>query len=482
MKTKLSKKIKVIIIAGGVLLLGTAALVAGIVVAGQAEENKIVKTAYAGEVSQMNENEVPASTEISTSSDSLSITEIDDELSKEEAKASFSLVFEMFFNHKLETRHFEASLDTKSNVWIIGNKEAIGYVDAQTGEVLAFYNLHGYIGKRILTVEEYEIMAEDLKKNHYKYIVAATQFIERNLAQDRYISEVFLGSVEFIGDTDQKGTFLVTIRILMDSGNSYCIGFTEDYSNLERFFSYPTQEECVAGSVWEDGPPPFPSDWEHSVLNSEPTYVPQVVYNADIGEENITIEHAMNTMIEHMKILYDEDIDRETLSANFSREGNSVKYDTWWIYNSDFSCGVDAITGNILGSDDRRSYFGADDFSEGEIWRQTDKIIEDDSIYTELASNVVTETLADGRKIEYLMVDGIQAVFNDYNQEQTVLVDVKVLMETGRSYTLSFIGSERHLYRFMSHPSQEGAVYGYFWEEEASEYPSDWQSGESGHA
>ena len=218
--------------------------------------------------------------------------------------------------------------------------------------------------------------------------------------------------------------------------------------------------------------------------DADDAYIPQTIERTERGPEDITEEEAKQILITQTQMLFDETIDGATLSTVFDRNGEGVTHDTWCVYNTDFYGILDAVTGNIIYIDDMRDYVGVDDYSDSDVefWKAVDGIICDASIYEDLAADFVNSKLADGRTIEYLMVDGMQAVFNENNQEQTVVVDVHVLMNGGRSYTLSFIGSERYLYRFMAHPSQEGAFYGFFWEDEASEYPSDWRSDERGHA
>ena len=207
-------------------------------------------------------------------------------------------------------------------------------------------------------------------------------------------------------------------------------------------------------------------------------YVPETIERVERGPQDITADEAKHIMNTQTELLFDETIDCATFSAVFDRNGQGITHDTWSIYNTDFSCILDAVTGNVIYIDEIRDYTGKDDFSKSDVefWEAADEIICNPLIYEDLAADFVNSRLADGRTIEYLMVDGMQAVFNDDNQEQTVVVDVHVLMNGGRSYTLSFIGSERYLYRFMAHPSQEGAFYGFLWEDEASEYPSDWRS------
>ena len=49
MRNWISKKLNIVLIAGGVLVISTAMLITGIYFAGAAEENKIIKTAYAAD-------------------------------------------------------------------------------------------------------------------------------------------------------------------------------------------------------------------------------------------------------------------------------------------------------------------------------------------------------------------------------------------------------------------------------------------------
>lgn len=192
---------------------------------------------------------------------------------------------------------------------------------------------------------------------------------------------------------------------------------------------------------------------------------------AEPGSENISEEEALDLIVEYMRGLFGVDVDRATLSVSFYRYGNQVKHDIWGASNENFGCSIDAISGEIIGVDDKRPYSGSDNIASDDFMEIDNNIRKNPTPYTEKASSIVNATLAKGREIEHMFTDGIQVVYDDKNHEQTVLVDVHVLMDKGRSYTLSFIGSEMYLYRFMSHPSQKGCIYGFVWEEEAANYP-----------
>ena len=53
-----------------------------------------------------------------------------------------------------------------------------------------------------------------------------------------------------------------------------------------------------------------------------------------------------------------------------------------------------------------------------------------------------------------MMIDGIQVIFDDYNNPISYLVDCHIIMETGPCYTISFAGSDKILWSIYSFDSE----------------------------
>lgn len=452
MEKKKTGKLRILLLTGGVLLVCTAALVCAIVIAGNAEENKIIKTAYAdksiieakNDELQVTEEKAQLSNNIQISTETVSNkndTLLTDGklLTEDEAKVPFMKMYKMFFKSELSARHFEASLNTTSNIWLLGNKECIGYVEAKTGEVLAFYNVRGYLGECILTEDEFAEKKKELTENHDKYIKAATSFVKCNLDEDRNISEVQFDDVVFTGEPDESGTFLLTVRVLMKSGRSYCLGYTESPYNLERFFSYPSQEECIVGSALEDGPPLYPSEWNCSSLNPD-SYEPQVKYWEEIGPEHITVDEAKEKMVDYLANLIQAEVDTTSLSAEFIKVNKGVENAYWCIYNQSFFCSIDAISGNLYSFEDNRPYKGPANSYNGKNEEHYIK-----------AQEITEEFLANGNQIDHIFIDGVQTIFDEYNRPRTYLVDCHVIMKSGPSYTISLMGPYMRLLRIFEY-------------------------------
>lgn len=191
------------------------------------------------------------------------------------------------------------------------------------------------------------------------------------------------------------------------------------------------------------------------------------------GPENISADEAIDITIEYADKIFGKTIDKTTLSANFNKVGYDVKHDGWSVSNKDYSSSIDAISGELLYMCYYGEYEGVDNITKKEFMELSDKIRDNPEPYFEKATEIIKVNLANDRNIEHMLIDGIQVIFAD-DQPQTIQVDCKVLMESGRSYCLSFAGSELYVRVFTSHPTQNATVFGYNWEEEASEYP-DWK-------
>ena len=231
-------KLKIILITCGVLVLCTAALIGGIAIAKDAEEKRLVETAYSQENAQQENALLAENDSISTAqADTGQISENSGEtlegntgsnnetgISIDDAKRSYQLMFKLFFKSEMAENHISAAIDPGTGDWLLINKEASAYVDSQTGDIIAFYNLHGYIGETIFSEDEFASYKDSLTKDHDKYIEKATSFIENNFAGGRVVSEVVFDDVVFTGEPGEKGTFRLTLRVLMDTGSSYCLG------------------------------------------------------------------------------------------------------------------------------------------------------------------------------------------------------------------------------------------------------------------
>ena len=460
---KIKGKLKIILITCGVLVLCTAALIGGIAVAKDTEEKRLVKTAYPQEDAQQQESTLLAENDsVSTAqADSDQPSENSSEMlegstdsnneggiSIDDAKSAYQLMFKLFFKSEMAAHHINAAIDPDTGDWLLINKEANAYVDSQSGEVIAFYNLHGYIGETIFSEDEFASYKDNLTKDHDKYIEKATSFIEKNFADGRAVSEVVFDDVVFTGDPGEKGTFRLTLRVLMETGSSYCLVYTESPYNLERFFSYESQEACLIGSSFENGPP--------SSNNTPPVYTPEIVYDSEIGPEHLTVDEAMDLAIEQCELLTGETMNKALLSARFRIVTLDTSRAAWYIYNDTFILGLDAITGALTQFD----HFKTDALQTYEPMPKRYMIEDDEDKYFAKAQEVLVKYLGNNGKVDYMMIDGIQVIFDDYSNSVSYLVDCHVIMETGPCYDISFAGSDLLLWRIYSYAS-EGAMFGF---------------------
>lgn len=224
------------------------------------------------------------------------------------------------------------------------------------------------------------------------------------------------------------------------------------------------EDDSEPNSTPQPSPTPEKSDAELALEE----YVPQIINADSIGPEHINVDEAISIMLNTTNRLFSVDIEKSSLSAVFNKPGGcGVKHATWNIYNQNFSCGINALSGEIITLDDNRPYEGP----KG-VYNDS-RIRNDDTFYTK-AEEIIKEHFADGHKIDCIYIDGLQTVFNNSNKPSTYLVDCHVLMKSDPSYTISLIGPEQMLNRVFVHPTQHACVNGYYWEEEASDYDNDY--------
>lgn len=196
----------------------------------------------------------------------------------------------------------------------------------------------------------------------------------------------------------------------------------------------------------------------------------------------ITAEDAIGATMWVAENLFELDVDEDTLIATFEaahdlldENGNAYShvYDNWQVQNTDFSCLLDAITGDVLMFNVSTDDYPGESITEGDFDMDLATTIYDDpdNIYVTAARAIVEAELSEGREIEGIEVDGIQFVWDepstgpDPDATGTIQVDCHVYMESGRHYTLSFWGTDEIvLKKFSTYPTVEACQWGYFYE------------------
>ncbi len=217
------------------------------------------------------------------------------------------------------------------------------------------------------------------------------------------------------------------------------------------------------------------------------------------GPECITEQEATAIFSQTALDLFGLEIDEKNLTYEFNGS-----HETWYISESlddgicDYMCLIDAISGEVLNLQDRSKEYAGDritleefDNGAGNISApsggQANMTNSPDNAYIKDAAQIIKDKLADGRTIENIEIDGVQFVWDNNSEgfdpeaKGTIQVDCHVYMNTGRSYTLSFWGTNQlELRIFYSHPTQDACRWGYLFEEEASDYPNDeeWHTAE----
>jgi hypothetical protein len=242
---------------------------------------------------------------------------------------------------------------------------------------------------------------------------------------------------------------------------------------------------------------------ENKTISQESTYAENA---ADSGEaagnsvpEFITEDDAVGAFMWVASNIFEKNIDESTLTATFEAAHNLVDdngiayytvHDNWQVQNSDYHCWIDAVTGDVLEFRVLTDNYPGESISEGDFNKDfVYNIYNDpDNVYVTAARDIVETKLSEGRKIENIEVDGIQFAWDDdkydddHNASGTIQVDCHVYMDSGRFYTLSFWGTDQIVLKiFSTYPSKQACQWGYFYEENASDYPaspvpSGWQT------
>lgn len=485
--------LRISLITAGILVIGVGILVGGIALAQHLEESKVIETVYQDKDQQpvtgaaaSADLALDSASDASAPGTTLPVTDPSQEITAAtaaEAKLKVQSIMQgLFGQEQYPTRHLAASLDEAHNTYIIGEKTCIAFLNADNLNVFSFYFLQR-VSSYSITEEEFEAKRNQILNDPTYFINSATELVSVHLADGRQVSSAKVDGVYFVpfdvsdeNNTSVKGTYKVICEVLMNSGCCYHICFA-DQMMLDHVISYPSEEVCIANSGHLTNAPLFPEDWDYAILNPDyvEEYIPQINEFAELGPEDITVDEAMDIMIEYTKLLYDEEVERSNLSATFYREEGGVMTDYWTVFNQDYQCSINAVSGKINMLNCKREYSGADQL---EYYSMDAALDVNNSAYQQLASDFVEDRLADGAEIESAFVNGSQIVFNG-SQPVTILVDCNVLMKTGRSYRLSFIGSEKQLYWFSAHPTQHACVWGYWDESEASKYPGGWNTPQS---
>ena len=198
------------------------------------------------------------------------------------------------------------------------------------------------------------------------------------------------------------------------------------------------------------------------------------------GPQYITEEEAIEAYTAIITDVFGKTVDTVSLTATFYGD---QPHAYWGIKSGVDSCYLDAISGDVIECDHFSNGYSGNSITLGESQSMDYSFVDDpDNIYIQTVKDIVNASLAGGRSIDELQIDGIQFYW-DNNSEGlnpeatgTNVVDCHVCMATGLSYTISLWGSEDALQicRIFTHQSQDACRWGYYYEEDAVEY--------SGHA
>ncbi len=196
----------------------------------------------------------------------------------------------------------------------------------------------------------------------------------------------------------------------------------------------------------------------------------------------ITAEDAINATMWVAANIFELDVDEDTLTATFEAahdmldENGTVYthvYDNWQVRNDDFSCLLDAITGDVLTFEMNTDNYPGESITEEDFDMEFAMAIYDDpdNIYVVAARAIVEAKLSEGQEIEVIEVDGIQFVWDEPvvgpepDAAGTIEVGCHVFMESDRYYTLSFRGTDEIVIKaFSTYPTKEACQWGYFYE------------------
>lgn len=239
---------------------------------------------------------------------------------------------------------------------------------------------------------------------------------------------------------------------------------------------------------------------------AEPKVTGEAVISDDPGPGYVTGGQAVDAYTKIATELFGLDVDKSGLAVaysgkeeyNYNNNGVSetrTTHETWSVTSPDLNCTVDAVSGAVIFSERQSEAYPGVSITLGDFDNNTTGITPDggsadmfnspDDIYISAARRLVTDRLADGRVIENIMIDGVQFVWDnngegfDPNATGTVLVDCHVYMETGLSYTLSFLGTDQLvLHWFWSHPTHHACTWGYFYPEDGTGLPPESATGD----
>lgn len=208
---------------------------------------------------------------------------------------------------------------------------------------------------------------------------------------------------------------------------------------------------------------------------------PEVTAACTHGTDFITQHQAKDAYTWVAKNIFGMKVHRNKLTAEFY---GVTEYNphAWWIVTSpDAQCSIDAVSGDVLMFSVSSEKYKGKKITLGEFDdpKYSTGIYENpNNAYAKAAAKIVNAKLAGGRVIDEVMIDGIQFVWDnnedgfDPDAKGTIQVDAKVLMPSGRSYCLSFWGTNKlELKIFSSHPSKDACLWGYFYPEDGEDYP-----------
>ncbi len=229
---------------------------------------------------------------------------------------------------------------------------------------------------------------------------------------------------------------------------------------------------------------------ENKTVSQESTYAagsaPQVsgeaVINNDPGSGFITGEQAVDAYIWTATEIFGVSVDKSALSVRFESEPNmeGIVHNEWYINSQEYSCGVDAETGTVIYFESLSRTYPGSSITLGEFNTEFDSSIRGNpnNIYITAARDIVTSKLAQGRKIDYIDIDGIGFVWDDEDggfgpdETGTIGVDCHVYMETGMCYTLTYWGTDEiALNRFFSNPTKQACEAGFYFLDQADDNP-----------
>ena len=182
---------------------------------------------------------------------------------------------------------------------------------------------------------------------------------------------------------------------------------------------------------------------------------PEIIYDSQIGPEHLTVDEAMDLAIEYNETITGKTFNKSLLSARFRVLTIDTSRATWYVYDDNYLIGLDAITGALTTFDN----FKTDALQTYEPMPKRYMIEDDEDIYFSKVQEVLVKYLGNNGKVDYMMIDGIQVIFDDYGNSVSYLVDCHVIMETGPCYDISFAGSDLMLWRIYSYASED-AMFG----------------------